>query len=258
MGVPFGYSIPVPSGEDASYLVELHFVEPDFHSTGARVFDVAVNGRVVRMDMDIFREAGYRMNTPVIVRAVADMSVADPMLRASGRISVSLIPGESSTALICAITIRKFGKNTTELDTLDNSDKLTRPPLNSGNAKAVNLERCLPRRLKGTRACLVGASNGRTLTIMQTALHVGTDHSSVVEGCMTGFVFDLQSGMATSCGEFKPTQGMVYDANLNCVWSHAGGALSKFPAFCTQPLLGGWTSDPASKGDGSVGDVGGR
>ena len=116
MGIPFGYSIPVPGSENGSYLVELHFVEPEFHAPGARIFDVAVNGRIVRMNMDIFREAGYRKNTPVVVRAIADMSVAPPALRASGRISISLIPDGSSTALVCAVTIRRFGKEVAQDD----------------------------------------------------------------------------------------------------------------------------------------------
>ena len=98
MGIPFGYSIPVPGSENGSYLVELHFVEPEFHAPGARIFDVAVNGRIVRMNMDIFREAGYRKNTPVVVRAIADMSVAPPALRpkalAERYIDMKILPQE--------------------------------------------------------------------------------------------------------------------------------------------------------------------
>jgi hypothetical protein len=56
------YAFPVPDGE---YLVELYFAEPwlgtggGLDCTGWRLFDVAVNGRTVLKDLDVWREAGH-------------------------------------------------------------------------------------------------------------------------------------------------------------------------------------------------------
>lgn len=55
------YRFAVPDGR---YRVELYFVEPWYGRTGIdargwRLFDVAVNGRTVLHDLDIFREAGF-------------------------------------------------------------------------------------------------------------------------------------------------------------------------------------------------------
>lgn len=58
------YDLPLPDGK---YLVELYFIEP-WHGTGAgeggdyeglRIFDVAVNGKTVIDDLDIWAEAGH-------------------------------------------------------------------------------------------------------------------------------------------------------------------------------------------------------
>jgi beta-galactosidase len=57
-----GYTFPV---QDGDYLLELYFVEPWYgrgggvDCTGWRLFDLAINGRTVARDIDIWKEAGY-------------------------------------------------------------------------------------------------------------------------------------------------------------------------------------------------------
>ncbi len=56
------YEFPVPDGE---YLVELYFSEPWFGTGGGmdcsgwRLFDVAVNGKILVKDLDLWKEAGH-------------------------------------------------------------------------------------------------------------------------------------------------------------------------------------------------------
>ncbi|MGJ8726573.1 MAG: malectin domain-containing carbohydrate-binding protein [Roseibacillus sp.] len=50
-----GYSVPVPNG---SYLVQLQFAETFWETSGARVFDVSVEGALVIDDLDLVEEGG--------------------------------------------------------------------------------------------------------------------------------------------------------------------------------------------------------
>ena len=54
---PYRYEVPVP--KDGAYSVKLHFAELSFQTTGARVFDVIVGGKMAVKNFDIFKEAGY-------------------------------------------------------------------------------------------------------------------------------------------------------------------------------------------------------
>nr|WP_256731344.1 malectin domain-containing carbohydrate-binding protein [Sphingomonas sp. dw_22] len=68
------YSFAVPDG---SYRIELYFVEPWYGRAGIdargwRLFDVAVNGRTLIRDLDIFKEAGFDHALRKVVTARAE------------------------------------------------------------------------------------------------------------------------------------------------------------------------------------------
>ena len=92
------FEFPVPDGE---YLVELYFTEPwlgtggGVDCTGWRVFDVAVNDRVVLKDLDIWKEAGHdgALKKTVKVRV------------SGGQLRISFPKVKAGQALISAIAI---------------------------------------------------------------------------------------------------------------------------------------------------------
>jgi beta-galactosidase len=97
------YHFKLPNGE---YLVELYFVEPWFglghiNATGWRVFDVAVNGKVVIKDLDIFKEVGVNMalKKKVIVQIH------------KGELMIDFPEIKASQAIIAAIAIATVNKN---------------------------------------------------------------------------------------------------------------------------------------------------
>jgi uncharacterized protein YuzE len=55
---PYRYDIPVPN-DGTYYSVNLHFAEFSQQAIGARLFDVIVNNRIVKKDLDIYKEVGY-------------------------------------------------------------------------------------------------------------------------------------------------------------------------------------------------------
>lgn len=73
-GMP-GYSFKVPNG---NYKLRLHFAET-YHGVetpGARIFSVAVEGKKVLKDFDVFKEAGKSRRTAV-VRTIKNVNVTD-------------------------------------------------------------------------------------------------------------------------------------------------------------------------------------
>ena len=62
-----GYAVPVANG---SYTLRLHFLEPSYDA-GTRIFDILVNGKVVRAGFDIAAAAGGRMKAVTLDLAVA-------------------------------------------------------------------------------------------------------------------------------------------------------------------------------------------
>ena len=98
------FAFPVPDGE---YRVELYFTEP-WHGTGGsaqtdceglRVFDVAVNGRVVLDDLDVWAESGHDGVCKKVVTAVVT----------GGMLNVSFPEVKAGQALICGIAIAGKG-----------------------------------------------------------------------------------------------------------------------------------------------------
>lgn len=94
------FTFPVPDGD---YRVELYFTEP-WHGTGGgiktdaeglRIFDVAVNGRVVLDDLDVWAECGHDGACRKVVTARAT----------DGRLTVSFPEVKAGQALICGIAI---------------------------------------------------------------------------------------------------------------------------------------------------------
>jgi hypothetical protein len=93
-----GYTFPV---HDGVYRLELYFAEPwlgrggGMDCTGWRRFDVAVNGRVVLKNLDLWKEAGYdRMLKKVI-----------PVTVTGGKLVISFPHAVAGQALISAIAI---------------------------------------------------------------------------------------------------------------------------------------------------------
>ncbi len=95
------YSLPVPAPGD--YRVELYFIEP-WHGTGGgegtdceglRIFDVAVNGKTVIDDLDIWAEAGHDR----LLKKVIDCKSED------GFITIDFPEVKAGQAVISAIAI---------------------------------------------------------------------------------------------------------------------------------------------------------
>ncbi|MBN2130044.1 MAG: PQQ-binding-like beta-propeller repeat protein [Sedimentisphaerales bacterium] len=85
-------------GDERSFAVNLHFVEPDDKKPGQRVFDVAIEGITVLKDFDIAAEA--RSSHVGIVKKFAG-------LRAAEFITITLTPVAPETeTIICGIEIR--------------------------------------------------------------------------------------------------------------------------------------------------------
>ncbi|KLT64425.1 malectin domain-containing carbohydrate-binding protein [Pedobacter sp. BMA] len=93
------FSFPVPA--DGEYLVELYFIEPwlgiggGMHAEKMRLFDVAINNRVVLKDLDIWKEAGTNKVLKKTVRAFVK----------GGQLVVSFPQVKVGQALISAIAI---------------------------------------------------------------------------------------------------------------------------------------------------------
>lgn len=92
------YEFPLPDGE---YLVELYFNEPwlgigyGINATGMRLFDVAINGKTVIDDLDIWNEVGT--NTALKKTVKAKIS--------GGKMIISFPESKSGQAVISAIAI---------------------------------------------------------------------------------------------------------------------------------------------------------
>lgn len=98
------YDFPVPDGD---YHVELYFTEPWYGAgggldcTGWRLFDVAVNGRTVIKDLDIWKEAGFDNALKKIVKVHVT----------GGHLTISFPHVASGQAIISAIVIATANKN---------------------------------------------------------------------------------------------------------------------------------------------------
>ncbi len=97
------YFFKVPDGE---YLVELYFVEPWFglgniNATGWRIFDVAINDKVVLKDVDIFKEVGHNQVLKKVVKATIK----------GGELVIHFPTVKASQAIIAAIAIATKNKH---------------------------------------------------------------------------------------------------------------------------------------------------
>ena len=113
------YDFPVPDGE---YLVELYFIEPWFGKGGGncegwRLFDVAVNDKIVLENEDIWKEAGYSTALKKTVKVLVKgglLTISFPRV-ASGQALISAIsiaslnsikPAKASPSLIQNLTVK--------------------------------------------------------------------------------------------------------------------------------------------------------
>lgn len=98
------YHFPVPDGE---YLVELYFIEPwlgtggGMDATGMRLFDVAVNGRTLLKDVDIWASAGHDAALKKTVKAQVK----------GGILIISFPQVKAGQAVISAIAVASASKN---------------------------------------------------------------------------------------------------------------------------------------------------
>lgn len=92
------YHFPIPDGD---YQLELYFTEPWYGTGGGmnckgwRMFDVAVNGKIVIKDLDIWKEAGYNKALKKTVQVHVN----------GGNLVVNFPHVESGEAIISAIAI---------------------------------------------------------------------------------------------------------------------------------------------------------
>ncbi|MCU7551587.1 malectin domain-containing carbohydrate-binding protein [Chitinophagaceae bacterium LB-8] len=99
------YEFPVPAGE---YLVELYFSEPWYGTGGGldckgwRLFDVAVNGKTVIKDLDIWKEVGH----DAALKKTVKVKVTGGLLR------IDFPKIASGQAIISAIAISSQNRNT--------------------------------------------------------------------------------------------------------------------------------------------------
>lgn len=98
------YEFPVPEGD---YLVELYFNEPWYGVGGGmnckewRVFDIAINNKVVEKNLDIWSEVG----TNTALKKTYKVNVKN------GRLNISFPIAKSGQAVISAIAIASLDKN---------------------------------------------------------------------------------------------------------------------------------------------------
>jgi len=99
-----GYSIPV---QDGDYRVELYFTEPWYGRGGGmscqgwRLFDIAISGRTVAKDVDIWKESGYSG----ALKKVFHVHVT------GGRLTVNFPRVEAGQAVISAIAVATRGSD---------------------------------------------------------------------------------------------------------------------------------------------------
>lgn len=91
------YRIPLPNGK---YQVEFYFAEPwwgngGIDATGYRIFDVAVNGKTVIKDLDIFKETGCQ----TALKKIVEVEVRDSLLQ------ISFPQVKAGQAVISAIAV---------------------------------------------------------------------------------------------------------------------------------------------------------
>ena len=104
-----GYRFPLPDG---SYQVELYFIEPWYGTgggmdcTGWRLFDVAINGRTVLKDLDIWKEAGHDRALKKVV----------PARITGGVLELSFPRVKSYQAVLSAIAISRTPAGKTAAD----------------------------------------------------------------------------------------------------------------------------------------------
>lgn len=101
------YEFEVPNGE---YLIELYFIEPwlgiggGMKATGMRLFDVAVNGKTVLNDLDIWNEGGANTALKKTIQAKT----------VNGKLIISFPESKAGQAVISAIAIASKNKYVNE------------------------------------------------------------------------------------------------------------------------------------------------
>jgi hypothetical protein len=101
------YQFPLPDGE---YLLELYFIEPWIKDVGdnlsnlLRVFDVAVNGRVVLNDVDVYNEAGANTALKKTVKVKIK----------GGKMIIDFPETKAGQALISAVAVASLNKAVTK------------------------------------------------------------------------------------------------------------------------------------------------
>lgn len=108
------YEFKVPNGE---YLVELYFIEPwlgvggGMNAKAMRLFDVAINGKTVLNNLDIWNEAGTDKVLKKTIKAKA----------VNGKLIISFPESKAGQAVISAIAVASLSGNTKRSVQADNN-----------------------------------------------------------------------------------------------------------------------------------------
>lgn len=116
-GSAFSYAIPLPSVA-ADYTLTLYFQEPNKAARGLRVFDVLVNGAVVKSGLDLYAETGA---------ALKPYALAVPLSAIAGALAVKLVPVAGMNAVLSGI----------QLDSVEKPPALPFAPYLTGTTLAV-------------------------------------------------------------------------------------------------------------------------
>jgi hypothetical protein len=85
------FTISVPVRTRGRHAVRLHFAEPVARRRGARVFDVAVEGRRVLRGFDVFAAAGGRRGVAVVRTVRADVTDGRATIRFTARRGAAIL-----------------------------------------------------------------------------------------------------------------------------------------------------------------------
>ena len=111
------YEFPLPDGE---YLVELYFAEPwlgiggGMNCEGMRLFDIAINDKIVLNDLDIWKEAG----TNTVLRKTIKTNIT------GGKLTISFPESKAGQVIISAIAIAAANKKIKPADGVSLTNKI--------------------------------------------------------------------------------------------------------------------------------------
>jgi Malectin domain/PQQ-like domain len=215
------------------YVVRLHFAETYFNTTGARIFNVAINGTTVLQNFDIVATAGTSFTA-----VVKEFQV---VANNSGQITVALTNGTANNAKINGIEVLPAKTGVTER--LSATALSLGPGANGSIAVNVTSTGTLPGLIALSAS---GVPNGVTLQFDHASI-VGSDTANATlinnSGTPGSYVVTVmaQSGTYSNSQQFTLTLGASYSAGIQI--NAGGAAVGSF--LSDVDYLGGSTSSVA-------------